>query len=166
MFFCFIWPKKGRKSGLALQKPGQICALSNAPPMPFTHHAARSLAADYDPSGSIPSIYTNHWIGPMRAFLIDAFQQSVEPVEIEPTLAGIRQAIGFDTIDSDPIDGGDDRLFFDDECFLRVQSHPGRFRLDSLPPVAGRGLVAAGDLNAPREPLVSLEALRARVKFS
>jgi hypothetical protein len=102
----------------------------------------------------------------MQAFLIDAFKQSVEAVEIEPTPAGIRQSIGFDTIDSDPIDGSDDRLFFDDECFLREQPHPGRFRLDSLPPVAGRGLVAAGNLDAPRGPVISLEALRARVKFS
>lgn len=104
----------------------------------------------------------------MKAFQIDAFKQSIEAVEIEPTLAGIRALIGFDTIESDDVDGGDDRLFFDEECFIRTQPHPGRFRLDSLPPVAGRGVVVGGgpDEGSLRAPEISLEALQERVKFS
>jgi hypothetical protein len=104
----------------------------------------------------------------MKAFLIDAFQQSIEAIDIEPSLDGVRQAIGHDTIECDDLDDGDDRLFFDEECFIRQQAQPGRFRLDSLPPVAGRGVVVGGAPAAGMlsEPAVSLEELRGRVQFS
>ena len=83
----------------------------------------------------------------MKAFLIDAYEQ---------------------TIESDDVRGGDDRLFFDEECFIRQQARPGRFQLDTLPPVAGRGVVVGGgpDESALRGPEISLEELRGRVKFS
>jgi hypothetical protein len=104
----------------------------------------------------------------MKAFLIDAHEQTIEPVEIEPSLDAIRHAVGFDTIESDDVRGGDDRLFFDEECFIRQQARPGRFQLDTLPPVAGRGVVVGGgpDESSLRGPEISLEELRGRVKFS
>ena len=104
----------------------------------------------------------------MKAFLIDAFNQTIEPIDIEPSLDSIREAIGFDTIESDDVGDGEDRLFFDEECFIRAQPKPGRFRLDSLPPVAGRGVVVGGgpDEDSLREPEISLADLRTRVQFS
>lgn len=104
----------------------------------------------------------------MQAFLIDAFEQTIEPIEIEASLDDIRRAIGHDTIESDDVDGGEDRLFFDEECFIRQQPRPGRFRLDSLPPVAGRGVVVGGGPEADtlRSPEITLEALQGRVQFS
>jgi hypothetical protein len=44
------------------------------------------------------------------------------------------------TIDSDEIDDNGDRLFFDEEFFIRQQS-VGRFKVDSLAPVAGIGVI-------------------------
>jgi len=104
----------------------------------------------------------------MKAFLIDAHEQTIEPIDIEASLDAIRHAVGFDTIESDDVDGGDDRLFFDEECFIRQQPRPGRFQLDTLPPVAGRGVVVGGgpDAGTLRGPEISLEDLRGRVKFS
>ena len=104
----------------------------------------------------------------MKAFLIDAFNQTIEPIDIEPSLDGIRKAIGFDTIESDDVEDGDDRLFFDEECFIRAQLKPGRFRLDSLPPVAGRGVVVGGgpDEGSLRDPEIDLDDLSTRVQFS
>jgi hypothetical protein len=104
----------------------------------------------------------------MHAFLIDAYEQTIEPIEIKATLDAIRQALGHDSIESDDVDGGDDRLFFDEECFIRQQPKPGRFQLDTLPPVAGRGVVVGGgpDEGSLRAPELSLEELRGRVRFS
>ena len=104
----------------------------------------------------------------MKAFLIDAYERTIEPIEIEASLDAIRQSVGFDAIESDDVDGGDDRLFFDEECFIRRQAKPGRFQLDTLPPVAGRGVVVGGgpDEGSLRGPEISLQDLRGRVKFS
>ncbi len=104
----------------------------------------------------------------MQAFLIDAYDQTIEPIEIEASLDDIRRAIGHDTIESDDVGDGDDRLFFDEECFIRQQPKPGRFRLDSLPPVAGRGVVVGGgpEADSLRAPEIMLDELKARVQFS
>lgn len=104
----------------------------------------------------------------MQAFLIDAYEQTIEPIEIEASLDDVRKAVGHDTIESDDVDGGEDRLFFDEECFIRQQPRPGRFRLDSLPPVAGRGVVVGGgpEADSLRAPEITLDQLKARVQFS
>jgi hypothetical protein len=104
----------------------------------------------------------------MHAFLIDPFRQTIEQVEIEPSLDAIRTLVGFATIDSDELARSDDRLFFDEECFIRAQPQPGRFKLDTLPPVAGRGVVVGGgpDEGALSSPGLSLDELKARVQFS
>jgi len=104
----------------------------------------------------------------MHAFLIDPFKQTIEQVEIEPSLDAIRGLVGFDSIDSDELSRGDDRLFFDEECFIRAQPQPGRFKLDTLPPVAGRGVVVGGgpDEGSLASPELSLEDLKGRVQFS
>ena len=75
----------------------------------------------------------------MKALLLDPVEQSIEEVQIGG-LDDIKALVGFDTIESDAIDSGGDRLFFDEECFLRGTS--GRFQIDSVIPVAGKGVVA------------------------
>jgi hypothetical protein len=104
----------------------------------------------------------------MHAYLIDTFKQTIEQIELEPSLDAIRGAIGYATIECDEIDDCDDRLFFDEECFIRQQPHPGRFKLDSLPPVAGLGLVVGGgpDEGSLTSPELTLEDLKGRVQFS
>jgi len=103
----------------------------------------------------------------MRAYLIDPFEKTIEAVDIAG-LDDIREAIGFDTIDSDEVSKSDDRLFFDEECFIRQQPRPGRFRLDTLPPVAGRGVVIGGgpDEDTLKDAGLALDDLRARVEFT
>lgn len=51
----------------------------------------------------------------------------------------IAALIGYETIESDPVGNGDNLLFFDEECFIRGSS--GRFKVDKLIPVAGKGVV-------------------------
>ena len=103
----------------------------------------------------------------MHAYLIDPFEKTVAAIDIDG-LPGIRQAIGFDTIDSDEVANSNNRLFFDEECFIRQQPRPGRFRLDTLPPVAGRGVVVGGGPgeNTLADAGLSLEELTSRVEFT
>jgi len=104
----------------------------------------------------------------MRAFLINAADRTITAVDIPDGLAGIRKLIGFDSVDSDDLAAGGDRLYFDESCFIRQQDNPGRFRLDTLAPVAGRGVVIGNPGGGPeyRDAAVTLEALRSRVVFS
>jgi hypothetical protein len=93
---------------------------------------------------------------PMKAILIDAHARSIEKVDIA-NKDDIEQFVGYDTLISDEIDDSGDRLFLDEECFIRGAS--GRFQIDKLAPVAGRavitGVVGAGgvwgDVNSTTE---------------
>jgi len=78
----------------------------------------------------------------MKAFLIDPAIQSVTAVELRGGLDEIRQLIGFDTVDSDELNAAGDRLFFDEQCFIRNEPHAGRFRFATEAPVAGRAVIA------------------------
>jgi hypothetical protein len=109
----------------------------------------------------------------MNAFLIDPIRRSIEPIEIDGSIESIRALIGFPHVDADEIRGGDgggdgdgDRLYFDEECYLRQDETAGRFQLDTLAPVSGRGVVTGaprGGVAGP--PRVSLESLQARIVF-
>jgi len=77
----------------------------------------------------------------MKAYLIDANQKTVSVVDLADGVASIRRLIGYDSVDSEEIDAGGDRLFFDEGCFLRDQTGKGRFKLDSLVPVADKAVV-------------------------
>ena len=102
----------------------------------------------------------------MPCFLIDPTQKTITAVEGGGGLTGVRALIGFETVDSDEIDANGDRLYFDEECFIRQTPGVGRFQLDSLAPVAGMGVVVgSGAQSALQTPQVSLEALKKRVKF-
>ncbi len=83
----------------------------------------------------------------MKAILIDSQQRSVATVDVSGK-DDLVQLVGYDTLTSDRIDTGGERLFFDEECFIRGAS--GRFQIDRLAPVAGRavitGTVGAGGI--------------------
>jgi hypothetical protein len=100
----------------------------------------------------------------MKAFLITPDTQSIDAVEIDD-LDGIRALIGFDTIASDAVGEAGDRLFFDEECFLRGAS--GRFQIDRVIPVAGKGVVigTADDGATLRDVVTDVEDLRQRIKY-
>jgi hypothetical protein len=102
----------------------------------------------------------------MQCYLIDPSAKTVVSVELDGGLAGIRKLIGFDSIDSDEAGSEGDRLYFDESCFIRQQPGAGRFKLDTLAPVAGMGVVvgttSGKELATPR---ASLDAIRGRVQF-
>ena len=108
----------------------------------------------------------------MLALLIDPANQRIDPIEYDGSLAALAVLIGYFTLESDEIDANGDRLFFDEECFLRAVPGAGRFQLDTLAPVAGRAVVvgsppgaaqASAGFGAPR---ITPAALSLRVRFS
>jgi hypothetical protein len=100
----------------------------------------------------------------MKAILIRPDNQTVEQIELAG-VEDISKHIGFDTITSDEIGPDGDRLYFDEECFLRGSS--GRFQIDTVVPVSGPGLVVGSPDNGHtlRDTVSDPESIRARVKY-
>lgn len=100
----------------------------------------------------------------MKALLINPENQSLEVIEIA-SLDDIKSAIGFDTLESDAVGDQGDRLYFDEECFLRGSS--GRFQIDSLVPVSGKGIVIGSpDEGASlSDAAINLDDLSTRIKY-
>jgi len=103
----------------------------------------------------------------MKAYLIDANQQTVTTVDIADGLNGIRRLIGYDSVDSEEIDASGDRLFFDEGCFLRDQTGKGRFKLDNLVPVADKAVVvgSSDDGATLKNAAVELSVLQQRITW-
>jgi len=103
----------------------------------------------------------------MKAFLINPQLKEVTEVEINSSIEAIQDLIGFKTIDSDEIDSNFDQLFFDEECFIRQQDQVGRFKVDNLAPIAGKGVIANSSDNCKNisSPQVTLADLINRVTF-
>lgn len=102
----------------------------------------------------------------MKALLITPADQRIEAIEVSghDAIAGL---IGFDTIASDEVGPQGDRLFFDEECFIRGDAVEGRFQIDSVAPVAGKGIVigSADDGATLGDVHADAESLGARVKW-
>jgi hypothetical protein len=100
----------------------------------------------------------------MKAFLITPDAQSIEPVDVAG-LDDIKALIGFDTLESDAVGGEGDRLYFDEDCFLKGAS--GRFQIDTLIPVSGKGVVVGTtDGGATLQDVVTgIDDLRGRTKY-
>lgn len=103
----------------------------------------------------------------MQVYLIDPDNKTISVQQVGDDEAGIAQLIGFDSIDFDEIDDNGDRLYFDESCFIRHGAGVGRFKVDNLAPVAGKGVVAGGQPGgkAMKDAIISAEALAARVTF-
>jgi len=74
----------------------------------------------------------------MNAYLINAEKHTIENIEVK-NMADIIKLVGYETIESDAVGKAGDRLFFDEECFLRGSA--GRFQIDTLIPVSGKGII-------------------------
>ncbi len=100
----------------------------------------------------------------MKAFLITPDTESIDVVEVA-TLDDVKSLIGFDTLESDAIGSDGDRLYFDEECFLRGTT--GRFQIDNVVPVAGPGVVVgtADDGATLRDVVTEIDDLRGRIKY-
>lgn len=98
----------------------------------------------------------------MKALLINPEDQTIEAIEVED-LAAIRQLVGYDTLESDAVGSEGDRLYFDEECFIRGSK--GRFQIDSVIPVAGKGVLIGSDGDALADVRTEIEDLRGRIRF-
>ena len=99
-----------------------------------------------------------------KAFLISAEERSIEPVDVSDT-GEIATLIGYETLESDKVGNGDNLLFFDEECFIRGSL--GRFQIDKLVPVSGKGVVIGmeADGSTLTDVSLSLDDLRNRTIF-
>ena len=100
----------------------------------------------------------------MKALLINPEHRSIEAIDISGR-DDLVKLIGFDTLESDAVGTAGDRLYFDEECFLRGTG--GRFQIDTLVPVSGIGVIvgAADDGSTLRDAATDLDALRSRIKY-
>jgi hypothetical protein len=100
----------------------------------------------------------------MKALLINPVAQTIEAIDIDGR-DDLARLIGYDTLESDAVGTDGDRLFFDEECFLRGSS--GRFQIDTIIPVSGIGVIvgSTGDGSALRDVATDIDALRSRIKF-
>jgi hypothetical protein len=100
----------------------------------------------------------------MKALLINPEKQSLEPIDIQ-SREDIVKLIGYDTIDSDAVGTAGDRLYFDEECFLRGSS--GRFQIDNVIPVSGRAVLigSADEGRTLRDVATDIDSLRSRLKY-
>jgi hypothetical protein len=100
----------------------------------------------------------------MKALLINPETRSIEAIDIG-SHAELASLIGYDTIESDAVGSAGDRLYFDEECFLRGTT--GRFQIDTLIPVSGRAVIAgsADDGATLRDVATDIEDVRSRIKY-
>ena len=100
----------------------------------------------------------------MKALLINPESRSIETIKINGR-EDLARLIGFDTIESDAVGTAGDRLYFDEECFLRGSS--GRFQIDSVIPVSGKALIVgtADGGSTLRDVASDIDSLRRRIKY-
>jgi hypothetical protein len=100
----------------------------------------------------------------MKALLITLKTQTIDVIDII-SHDDIVKLIGYDTITWDEIGPEGDRLFFDEECFLRGTSC--RFQIDTVIPVSGKGVIVGStdDGTTLRDAVSDVENIRNRIKY-
>ena len=100
----------------------------------------------------------------MKALFITPDTQSIELIDITGH-DDIVNLIGYDTITSDEIGPEGDRLYFDEECFLRGSN--GRFQIDTVIPVSGIGVIVGSpdDGKTLRDLVSDIDSIRSRIKY-
>jgi len=105
----------------------------------------------------------------INAFLINANSKEISQItltgstdELVALINVPAKDVGFDEID----DNGD-RLYFDEACFINEKPGAGRFRLDTLPPVSGMGIVVGWNTadDQMSNAKVMSDTLKSRVSF-
>ncbi len=100
----------------------------------------------------------------MKAYVIRAERREIETVDISG-MDDIVNLVGYDTIEFDEIGGNGDKLYFDEECFIR--GHAGRFQIDNMIPVAGTGVIVGIHNNGTelQDVHIGLDDLQQRLKY-
>jgi len=103
----------------------------------------------------------------MNAYLIDPAKREIVSIELTDGTQQIAALLGAKSVDFDEIDDGGDRLYFDEDCFIKAQPGDARFKVDHLAPVSGKGVIC-GTTNPSGVHLPahnSLDRLVERVRF-
>jgi hypothetical protein len=100
----------------------------------------------------------------MKALLINPENRSIEAIDVADH-AAIAKLIGYDSIESDAVGTAGDRLFFDEECFLRGTK--GRFQIDSVIPVSGKAVLigTVDEGKTLRDMATDIDSLCSRIKY-
>ena len=100
----------------------------------------------------------------MKAILINPENRSIDAIDFG-ALDDLVRLIGFDTLESDAVGTTGDRLYFDEECFLRGTS--GRFQIDTIIPVSGKGVIVGTteDGTTLSDVVTGIDDLRSRITF-
>lgn len=103
----------------------------------------------------------------MNAYLIDPSTREIRRVELIEGTQEIATLLGAKSVDFDEIDDGGDRLYFDEDCFIKAKPGDARFKVDNLAPVSGAGLICGtespdGVLQSAQNDLADIEK---RVQF-
>lgn len=101
----------------------------------------------------------------MHFYIIDGIKKTIEQQESSLDQGKIKALIGYPSIDSDEINGQTDFLYFDESCFIRQTSDAGRFQYKNLAPISGIGIVTGRVGNDFTAPTLTLDNLRANVRF-
>ncbi len=103
----------------------------------------------------------------MNAFLIDPATREIRSMALTDGVSQIPVLLGAKSVDFDEIDDGGDRLYFDEDCFIKAKLGDACFKVDNLAPVSGTGLIcgpAKAD-GAFEQTKNDLESLTRRVQF-
>jgi hypothetical protein len=103
----------------------------------------------------------------MNAYLIDPSTREIRRVDLTQCTQEIASLLGAKSVDFDEIDDGGDRLYFDEDCFIKAKPGDARFKVDNLAPVSGAGLICGtespdGVLQSAQNDLADIEK---RVQF-
>ena len=100
----------------------------------------------------------------MKALLINPEAKSIDMIDVTGQ-DDIVNLIGFDTVTSDEIGPEGDRLYFDEECFLRGTK--GRFQIDTVIPVSGIGVIVGSpdDGKTLQDVTTDVDGIRSRIKY-
>jgi len=97
----------------------------------------------------------------MKAIVINGQSREVSVADIS-SREDIIALIGESTVISDSVDDTN-LVYFDEDCFIRGTE--GRFRIDSLAPIAGKAVVLGGSEAAPSDTSLDVDTLQARITF-
>ncbi len=100
----------------------------------------------------------------MKAILIVPEQRSITAIDIGGR-EDIAKLIGFATVESEEVGAEGDRLFFDEECFLRGGA--SRFQVDTLIPISGKAVIVGTSANGTmlRDAATDVASLTARIRY-
>jgi hypothetical protein len=98
----------------------------------------------------------------MKALLIEPEQKRISEIDVTEE-SQLSELIGYPTLESDNVGDAGDMLYFDEKCFLRGTT--GRFQIDKLIPVSGKGVVIGVRDGQFADTSLSADQLKNRIQY-